>query len=161
MMNVKTFCASAILSVALLSTGAWAAKEAAPAAFDPIAHQRVVEVSEQLRCLVCQNQSIAESNAELAVDLRNQVIEQVKAGKTNKEIVDYMVERYGDFVLYKPPFKASTAILWLGPVALFIIGLGAFFVNLRRRKSTIAQGQQPLTSEEKAIAQRMLLGDKE
>ena len=72
-----------------------------------------------------------------------------------------MVERYGDFVLYKPPFKASTAILWLGPVALFIIGLGAFFVNLRRRKSTIAQGQQPLTSEEKAIAQRMLLGDKE
>ena len=121
-------------------------------------YQRVVEVSEQLRCLVCQNQSIAESNAELAVDLRNQVIEQVKAGKTNKEIVDYMVERYGDFVLYKPPFKASTAILWLGPVALFIIGLGAFFVNLRRRKSTIAQGQQPLTSEEKAIAQRMLLG---
>ena len=104
MMNVKTFCASAILSVALLSTGAWAAKEAAPTAFDPIAHQRVVEVSEQLRCLV---------------------------------------------------------ILWLGPVALFIIGLGAFFVNLRRRKSTIAQGQQPLTSEEKAIAQRMLLGDKE
>lgn len=79
----------------------------APTAFDPIAHQRVVEVSEQLRCLVCQNQSIAESNAEFTVDLRNQVIEQVKAGKTNKEIVDYMVERYGDFVLYKPPFKAT------------------------------------------------------
>ena len=138
-----------------------AAKEAAPTAFDPIAHQRVVEVSEQLRCLVCQNQSIAESNAELAVDLRNQVIEQVKAGKTNKEIVDYMVERYGDFVLYRPPFKATTYILWLGPVALFIIGLVAFYVNLRRRKSAISQTQQPLTSDEKALAQQMLSGDKE
>ncbi len=138
-----------------------AAKEATPTAFDPIAHQRVVEVSEQLRCLVCQNQSIAESNAELAVDLRNQVIEQVKAGKTNKEIVDYMVERYGDFVLYRPPFKATTYILWLGPVALFIIGLVAFYVNLRRRKSAISQTQQPLTSEEKALAQQMLSGDKE
>lgn len=138
-----------------------AAKEAAPTAFDPIAHQRVVEVSEQLRCLVCQNQSIAESNAELAVDLRNQVIEQVKAGKTNKEIVDYMVERYGDFVLYRPPFKATTYILWLGPVALFIIGLVAFYVNLRRRKSAISQTQRPLTSEEKALAQQMLSGDKE
>ncbi|MDY3114886.1 MAG: cytochrome c-type biogenesis protein [Sutterella sp.] len=152
-----------MLGVAMISAsaGVWAAKEAAPTAFDPIAHQRVVEVSEQLRCLVCQNQSIAESNAELAVDLRNQVIEQVKAGKTNKEIVDFMVERYGDFVLYRPPFKSTTYILWLGPVALFLIGLGAFIVNLRRRKAALAQTQQPLTSEEKAKAQAMLSGDKE
>ncbi len=158
----KHICfALAACAVALVTPVAHAAKEAAPTAFDPIAHQRVVEVSEQLRCLVCQNQSIAESNAELAVDLRNQVIEQVKAGKTNKEIVDYMVERYGDFVLYKPPFKASTMVLWLGPIVLFVIGLGAFYVNLRRRKSTLAQSQQPLTSEEKALAQRMLNGDKE
>lgn len=80
-----------------------------------MAHKRVLGISEQLRCLVCQNQSIAESNAELAVDLRNQVIEQIKAGRSDKEIIDYMVDRYGDFVLYKPPFKASTAILWSGP----------------------------------------------
>ena len=135
MKSVKLMGA-ALAACALMAGTAFAApREAAPTAFDPIAHQRVVEVSEQLRCLVCQNQSIADSNAELAVDLRNQVIEQVKAGKTNKEIVDYMVERYGDFVLYKPPFKANTVILWLGPVALFLVGLAAFYLNLRRRKS--------------------------
>ena len=109
--------AAAALSIAL--SPAALAKEAAPTAFDPVAHKRVVEVSEQLRCLVCQNQSIADSNAELAVDLRNQVIEQVKAGKSNEEIVNYMVDRYGDFVLYNPPFKASTVILWVGPAVLF------------------------------------------
>lgn len=115
MKSVKLMGA-ALAACALMAGTAFAApREAAPTAFDPIAHQRVVEVSEQLRCLVCQNQSIADSNAELAVDLRNQVIEQVKAGKTNKEIVDYMVERYGDFVLYKPPFKANTVILWARP----------------------------------------------
>lgn len=137
------------------------AKEAAPTAFDPVAHKRVVEVSEQLRCLVCQNQSIAESNAELAVDLRNQVIEQVKAGKTNEEIVDYMVERYGDFVLYNPPFKLSTAILWLGPLCLFVVGLGAFYINLRRRKRMVAEAAKPLSAQDKALADELLSGRKE
>ena len=156
MKSVKLMGA-ALAACALMAGTAFAApREAAPTAFDPIAHQRVVEVSEQLRCLVCQNQSIADSNAELAVDLRNQVIEQVKAGKTNKEIVDYMVERYGDFVLYKPPFKANTVILWLGPVALFLVGL-----NLRRRKSAVAKTVRPLTAEEKARADKLLSGDKE
>ncbi len=149
---------AALAACALMAGTAFAAPREA---FDPIAHQRVVEVSEQLRCLVCQNQSIADSNAELAVDLRNQVIEQVKAGKTNKEIVDYMVERYGDFVLYKPPFKANTIILWLGPVALFLVGLAAFYLNLRRRKSAVAQTVRPLTAEEKARADKLLAGDKE
>ncbi len=148
-------CALMALSPALL------ASEAAPTAFDPVAHQRVVEVSEQLRCLVCQNQSIAESNAELAVDLRNQVIEQVKAGRTNKEIIDYMVERYGDFVLYRPPFKASTVILWLGPVALFLIGAGAFYINLRRRRRVMDKAVKPLSAEELARADELLNGTKE
>ena len=153
MKSVKLMGA-ALAACALMAGTAFAApREAAPTAFDPIAHQRVVEVSEQLRCLVCQNQSIADSNAELAVDLRNQVIEQVKAGKTNKEIVDYMVERYGDFVLYKPPFKANTVILWLG--------LAAFYLNLRRRKSAVAKTVRPLTAEEKARADKLLSGDKE
>lgn len=150
---------AAVLSLAM--TPALHAKEAAPTAFDPIAHKRVVEVSEQLRCLVCQNQSIADSNAELAVDLRNQVIEQVKAGKTNKEIVDYMVERYGDFVLYKPPFKLSTAILWLGPLCLFVAGLGAFYINLRRRKRMVAEAAKPLSAQDKALADELLSGRKE
>lgn len=155
------FAGGLMAAVAALSAGSAAAAEAEPTAFDPIAHQRVVEVSEQLRCLVCQNQSIAESNAELAVDLRNQVIEQVKAGKTNKEIIDFMVERYGDFVLYKPPFKMTTAILWLGPLALFVIGVGAFYVNLRRRKRLVEEAVKPLSKEEQALAADLLSGRKE
>lgn len=155
------FTGGLMAAVAALSAGSVAAAEAEPTAFDPIAHQRVVEVSEQLRCLVCQNQSIAESNAELAVDLRNQVIEQVKAGKTNKEIIDFMVERYGDFVLYKPPFKMTTAILWLGPLALFVIGVGAFYVNLRRRKRLVEEAVKPLSKEEQALAADLLSGRKE
>jgi cytochrome c-type biogenesis protein CcmH len=135
-----------------------APREAEPLAFDPMTHKRVVEISEQLRCLVCQNQSIADSNAELAVDLRNQVIEQVKAGRTNKEIIDFMVERYGDFVLYKPPFKSSTLILWLGPIALLLIGLVAFYVNVRRRKQETQKVNRPLTPEEKARADKLLQG---
>lgn len=160
----RTLC---LLAAALCLAGPVAAApavehvEASPTQFDPVAHKRVLGISEQLRCLVCQNQSIADSNAELAVDLRNQVIEQVKAGKTNKEIVDYMVERYGDFVLYKPPFKANTVILWLGPVALFLVGLAAFYLNLRRRKSAVAKTVRPLTAEEKARADKLLSGDKE
>lgn len=155
------FAGGLMAAVAALSAGSVAAAEAEPTAFDPIAHQRVVEVSEQLRCLVCQNQSIAESNAELAVDLRNQVIEQAKAGKTNKEIIDFMVERYGDFVLYKPPFKMTTAILWLGPLALFVIGVGAFYVNLRRRKRLVEEAVKPLSKEEQALASDLLSGRKE
>lgn len=155
------FAGGLMAAVAALSAGSVAAAEAEPTAFDPIAHQRVVEVSEQLRCLVCQNQSIAESNAELAVDLRNQVIEQVKAGKTNKEIIDFMVERYGDFVLFKPPFKMTTAILWLGPLALFVIGVGAFYVNLRRRKRLVEEAVKPLSKEEQALASDLLSGRKE
>ena len=162
MTTVKhVFAGGLMAAVAALSAGSVAAAEAEPTAFDPIAHQRVVEVSEQLRCLVCQNQSIAESNAELAVDLRNQVIEQVKAGKTNKEIIDFMVERYGDFVLYKPPFKMTTAILWLGPLALFVIGVGAFYVNLRRRKRLVEEAVKPLSKEEQALASDLLSGRKE
>ncbi|MBM6704725.1 cytochrome c-type biogenesis protein CcmH [Sutterella massiliensis] len=159
--RTKLAFAGIAAALSLAMTPALHAKEAAPTAFDPIAHKRVVEVSEQLRCLVCQNQSIADSNAELAVDLRNQVIEQVKAGKTNKEIVDYMVERYGDFVLYKPPFKLSTAILWLGPLCLFVAGLGAFYINLRRRKRMVAEAAKPLSAQDKALADELLSGRKE
>lgn len=159
--RTKLAFAGIAAALSLAMAPALHAKEAAPTAFDPIAHKRVVEVSEQLRCLVCQNQSIADSNAELAVDLRNQVIEQVKAGKTNKEIVDYMVERYGDFVLYKPPFKLSTAILWLGPLCLFVAGLGAFYINLRRRKRMVAEAAKPLSAQDKALADELLSGRKE
>lgn len=134
--------------------------EAAPTAFDPIAHKRVVEVSEQLRCLVCQNQSIAESNAELAIDLRNQVIAQVKAGKSNKEIIEFMVDRYGDFVLYKPPMNKTTLILWWGPVGLLAVALLFFVVSLKRRKKVVADTTRPLSAEERELAERLLNSDK-
>ena len=89
------------------------------------------------------------------------MIEQVKAGKTNQEIVDYMVERYGDFVLYRPPFKLSTAILWLGPVCLFLVGIIAFYINLRRRKRLVNEATKPLSAQEKALADELLRGSKE
>jgi cytochrome c-type biogenesis protein CcmH len=135
-------------------------KEAVPTAFDPVAHKRVLGISEQLRCLVCQNQSIADSNAELAVDLRNQVIEQINAGRTDEEIIKYMVDRYGDFVLYNPPFKASTVILWVGPAVLFFGAVIAFYINLRRRKSQVAKTERALTPDEKRRAEALLRGDK-
>ncbi len=134
--------------------------EAAPTEFDPVAHKRVLAISSQLRCLVCQNQSIADSNAELAVDLRNQVIEQINAGRSDDDIIKYMVDRYGDFVLYNPPFKASTIILWVGPAVLFFGAVIAFYINLRRRKTQVAQSERALTPDEKRRAEALLRGDK-
>ena len=90
-------------------------KEAVPTAFDPVAHKSVLGISEQMRCLVCQNQSIADSDADLAVDLRKQVIEQINAGRSDKEIIDYMVERYGEMIRYEPDFNSGTALLWAAP----------------------------------------------
>lgn len=98
----------------------------------------------ELRCLVCQNQTIAESSAPLAVDLRNQVKTQIVAGRSQAEIIDYLTQRYGDFVLYRPPFKASTALLWLGP---FLLLLGGLVWALRYVRGT----RRPLTATEKPV----------
>jgi cytochrome c-type biogenesis protein CcmH len=100
---------------------------------DPQVEQRLKSLAEELRCLVCQNQTIADSNAPLALDLRNQIRAQIAAGRSDGQIRDYMVDRYGDFVLYRPPFKASTAILWAGPFALLLLGVGIAIVITRRR----------------------------
>ena len=116
--------------------------------------QRVRQLSEKLRCLVCQNQSLADSNAELAEDLRGQVRAQVKAGKTDEQIVGYMVERYGDFVLYEPPFKATTALLWAGPFLLLAAAAAGLVVVLRRRRS--APEEMPLGPEDKRLVERVL-----
>lgn len=96
--------------------------------------QRYEQLIDELRCLVCQNQTIADSNAGLAVDLRRQVAEQVRAGKTNVEIKDYLTERYGDFVLYKPRVKPETMLLWFGPVLIFLIALGVLVGIVRNRR---------------------------
>lgn len=101
-----------------------AAKPAAPAADDPVLEARMLAVAAELRCLVCQNQTIADSTAALAVDLKRQISEQISAGKTDDEIKDYMLERYGEFVLYDPPFNAKNAALWSLPFLLMLIAFG-------------------------------------
>ncbi|MBK7793146.1 MAG: cytochrome c-type biogenesis protein CcmH [Betaproteobacteria bacterium] len=133
------------------------AADAVPTEKDPVSAERAVKLGEKLRCLVCQNQTIGDSNAELAVDLRRQVREQIAAGKSDAEIVDYMVTRYGDFVLYQPPVKATTLLLWGGPALLLLLGAFAMFriVQARRR----AADEPPLTAEERERAARLLAGD--
>lgn len=124
------------------------AKEAPPIAADPVLEKRVNEITGELRCLVCQNQTIADSHAELAVDLKNQVRDMVAKGQTRDDIVAYMVKRYGDFVLYRPPFKPATYLLWSGPVLFMILGLVILIYNLKKRKTVIADA--PLSEEEHA-----------
>ncbi|MBK8320121.1 MAG: cytochrome c-type biogenesis protein CcmH [Betaproteobacteria bacterium] len=130
------------------------AEEAAPLAADPVAEKRLLELSNELRCLVCQNQTIADSNAELAVDLRREIRGMIQAGKTNPEIIDFMVVRYGDFVLYRPPVKGITLLLWGGPIALMLIGFFIMQRYLRQRAKRIAK-DQPLSADEAQRAEAL------
>lgn len=116
-----------------LAAGVVAAQEAAPAAADPELEARMVRITAELRCLVCQNQTIADSHAGLAIDLKNQVREMLRRGDSDQQIIAFMTERYGDFVLYRPPLKKTTAILWFGPAILLVGGLLILFLVLRRR----------------------------
>lgn len=129
---------------------------AQPTLNDPVLARREYELSLQLRCLVCQNQSVAESNAGLAVDLRNQVREQVVAGKSDREIIDFMTSRYGDFVLYKPPVKGTTLLLWFGPGLLLLVGGLVGWRILRGRRA--ASAQPALSESERARAAALLGG---
>ena len=134
------------------------AGEATPAAEDPVLEKRVTELSELLRCLVCQNQTIADSHAELAIDLKNQIREKMRAGESDRQIVDYMVARYGDFVLYKPPVKATTVVLWAGPFVLLLGGLASLFFKLRKRVRQ-AQAGEVMTEEDHLRAAALLQED--
>ena len=135
------------------------AKEAAPAAPDPALEQRVMRLTAELRCLVCQNQSLADSHADLAIDLKNQVRSQMQAGKSDAEIRDYMVARYGDFVLYRPPLKPTTALLWAGPFVLLAGGGLALGFYLRRRRERLAESE--LTPEQRVHAEALLRARRE
>jgi len=119
---------------------------------DPVLERRVTHLAHELRCLVCQNQTLADSNAPLAVDLRNQIREQLAAGKSERDVVDFMVARYGDFVLYRPPLKASTVLLWVGPFASLIAGFYLLISFLRRRQIPEPQ----LSDAERARAAKLL-----
>lgn len=136
------------------------AREAAPLVADEATEKRLVTISSELRCLVCQNESLAGSNAELANDLRREIRSMIRAGRSDAEITDFMVSRYGDFVLYRPPLKGSTLLLWFGPLLLLVVALAAMIRYLRRRAAT--PEASPLTDEQRRQADRLLdAGDRE
>ncbi|HEX9646082.1 MAG TPA: cytochrome c-type biogenesis protein [Alphaproteobacteria bacterium] len=146
----------AALMVGVAATAALAFQTDTPLA-DPAQEARAVALAKELRCLVCQNQSIMESDADLAKDLRGIVRERIAAGDSDAQVKQYVVERYGDFVLLRPPFKAKTWALWLGPALIAAAALAALAAVWRRRASR-AQGPAPLTEAERARL-RDLLGD--
>jgi cytochrome c-type biogenesis protein CcmH len=129
------------------------AKEAQPNE-DPKIEQRMRALTEQLRCLVCQNETLADSRADLAEDLRKQIREQMNAGKSDQEILAFLTQRYGDFVLYNPPVKATTYLLWFGPFVLLFLGGGVLYRYLKRRRELIQD--KPLTADERQRAADIL-----
>ena len=135
------------------------AGEAKDMAEDPVLEKRMVVLAEKLRCLVCQNESLASSHAELAQDLRREVREQMKLNKTDQEIIDYLVSRYGDFVLYDPPMKPYTLLLWFGPFALLLAGAGVLLYQLRKRRQSVPE--TTLTAEQQQRAADLLNQDKD
>lgn len=117
------------------------ANEAVPVGEDPAIEARMVKLASDLRCLVCQNESLAGSHAELAEDLRKEIRELMKSGKSDKEVVTYLTDRYGDFVLYKPPLRSYTLLLWFGPVVFLAIGGVGWYFTLQRRRAMQAKDQ--------------------
>jgi cytochrome c-type biogenesis protein CcmH len=127
-------------------------KVAAPLAADPALEARVMDIANELRCLVCQNETIAASHADLAVDLRKQIRVKLVEGQSERQILDFMVARYGDFVLYRPPLKASTVLLWAGPFALLLVAGFVLAVNIRRRRRAAAQPELSPAEAQRARA---------
>lgn len=144
-----------ILLVALLCLPFVAqAKEAEYTSGDPEIHARVMGVAAELRCLVCQGQSLADSNSDFAKDMRVQIQEMMEGGMSDRQAVDFMVERYGDYVRYRPPFKATTMLLWFGPFILLAVGVAVLYTNVLRRRKQI--DETPLTEEEHRRAAELL-----
>lgn len=133
---------------AMLLACAAGAQTARPAADDPELEGRMMAIAGELRCVVCQNQTVADSHAELAADLRQQIRDQLKAGRSPDEIRGYMTDRYGEFVLYRPPMNERTALLWLGPALLLAAGLVALALVMRRRGRLPEEAFEPETADE-------------
>jgi len=142
------------LLLLLSLTVSLAVGQARPMAEDPVLEERLMNLSRELRCLVCQNETLADSRADLAVDLRNQIREQMKAGKTDQEIIAFLTARYGDFVLYRPPVKATTYLLWFGPFVLLLGGLFFLFRYVRQRRQLISE--EPLSADQRRSAEALL-----
>jgi cytochrome c-type biogenesis protein CcmH len=148
------------LFVLVLVLGPAYGEEAKPVEADVALENRVMAVAGELRCLVCQNQTIADSHADLAKDLRNQVREMLRQGKSKDEIVDYMVKRYGDFVLYRPRVKSSTLLLWFGPLVLLVLAFVVLMFKLRQRRQAMQQ-EVPLSfAEHEQVASLLSETDK-
>jgi len=150
-MLVALLCLSFPLSIQVQ------AKEAEYATGTPEIHNRVMGVSEELRCLVCQGQSLGDSNSEFAVDMRAQIQEMMEGGMSDRQVVEFMVERYGDYVRYRPPFKASTLLLWFGPFILLAVGVAVLYTNVLRRGKQADEA--PLTEEQQRHAAALLKQD--
>jgi cytochrome c-type biogenesis protein CcmH len=138
---LERFLSASLL--ALLMSLPVAAREATPMASDPVLEARVMVIAEELRCLVCQNETIAASHADLAVDLRAQIRSKLAQGQTSQQILDFMVERYGDFVLYRPPLKPLTLLLWVGPFVLLLLAAGVLALNVRRLRRSATEALSP------------------
>ena len=134
------------------------ADEATPLASDPALEQRLVSISEEMRCLVCQNESLSGSRSELAQDLRREIRDLIQQGKTDAEIRTFMVDRYGDFILYRPPVKPTTWLLWIGPFVLMFAGIVALLIYLRRRNTQVATTS--LSDDENKRIDALLRDDK-
>ena len=130
-----------------------AAREAPPLAADQQVEARLMAIAEELRCLVCQNESLAASRADLAMDLKREVRELIRGGKSDAEIRDFLVQRYGDFVLYRPPLKESTLLLWVGPFMLLVAGFAGVAIFVRRRRGAQSAA---LSAEDEARADTLL-----
>ena len=126
-----------LLTFFVLCSISASAKDAVPLADDPVIEQRLIVISEEMRCLVCQNESLAGSRSDLANDLRREIRVLITEGKTDEQIRNFMVERYGDFVLYRPPVKPITWLLWIGPFVILLAGIIGLMVYLRRRNKAV------------------------
>ncbi|HEX5833763.1 MAG TPA: cytochrome c-type biogenesis protein [Pyrinomonadaceae bacterium] len=144
-----------LLFVCLIASATFAqARRERPVPDDPALEKRLQNLSQELRCLVCQNETLAESRADLAEDLRDEIRQQMKAGKSDKEIVAFLTERYGQFILYRPQVTPATYLLWFGPFVLLLVGLVVLFAYIKQRRELIPE--QPLSSDERKRAEDML-----
>ncbi len=154
---MKIFLVVCFTVLSLLTTQTQS-REAIPVAEDPKIEARLVDISQELRCLVCQNESLASSHAELADDLRREVRDLISSGKSDQEIKDFLVARYGDFVLYRPEVKPLTWILWFGPFLLLLVAVVSLGIYLRQRRAAQSLLAQPLSDEDRARVKQLLKG---
>ena len=152
-MNLKLFLLMLSLTISIAPPLGWT-KEAVPVAENPEIERRMIALSEELRCLVCQNESLAGSRSDFAKDLRREIREQLMANKSNKEITDFLVARYGDFVLYRPPLRTNTMLLWFGPFIFLLIGACALIIYLRQRRKQLEE--VPLSEKQLEQAEEIL-----